>query len=319
VRSLTHNLFLIFFLAAFQYSAFSQEQKGKIASAPDLETGNVYCEIQKPDSERKYYVFRDSKRMAELEIIRTVGDFGAVARLVPKHATSLVHVGDAIYDTSVLVPPEVIQEAQTSAAALPPLHPITAMPLQPMPTPSPTPALAPPAGAPTVPLAAVFGQPPLSPEPVLPVPTPQITGYDLRLVEPQELLNGTYTVSVVPGDWYTVPLRVSYATPPNTVLVAEILPDAEEAAKEIQTLSGDAQRSRLEQFYKTVHFDTQNAPGFENLEGNGILSFSVKGHIAPQATETTKTVRITLHSLPDWETKFQTTFTFSVQPKSPSQ
>jgi len=151
-----------------------------------------------------------------------------------------------------------------------------------------------------------------------PAPTPTITGYDLKFLEPPELLDGTYTVTGVPGDTYTILLRVSYATPPNTLLVAEILPDAEQALVEIQRLSGEAQRSRIEQFYKTVHFDTQNTPGFTNLDGQEILSFSLKGQMASQQGAEIKTVRITLHSLPDWDTQFLAAYNFSLQTKSPT-
>ncbi len=320
MKLIAHSIFIVLFLAACQYSALSQEPRGSIASVPDLETGNVYCEIEKPDPGRKYYAFRDLRRLAALEIISTVGDFGAVARVVPRHACSLIKVGDKIYDTSVVIPPEKIEETQESTAALPPLHPIAAMGLQ-QPTPTPTLPLTPPqlSSAPATSLSAVFGPAPSpSQPPPPPAPTPAITGYDLKLLEPPELLDGTYTVTAVPGDTYTILLRVSYATPPNTLLVAEILPDAEQALVEIQRLSGEAQRSRIEQFYKTVHFDTQNTPGFTNLDGQDILSFSLKGQMAPQQGAEIKTVRITLHSLPDWDTQFQMAFTFSLQTKSPT-
>jgi len=315
VKLIAHSIFIVLFLAACQYSALSQEPRGSIASVPDLETGNVYCEIEKPDPGRKYYVFRDSRRLAALEIISTVGDFGAVARVVPKHACSLIKVGDTIHDTSIVIPPEEIEETQKSTAALPPLHPIAAMGLQ---QPSPTPISPPLPSAPTTSLSAVFGPAPSPSQPTLPAPTPAITGYDLNLLEPPELLEGTYAVTAVPGDTYTILLRVSYATPPNTLLVAEIIPDAEQALVEIQRLSGDAQRSRIEQFYKTVHFDTQNTQGFTNLDGQEILSFSLKGQMASQQGAEIKTVRITLHSLPDWDTQSQVAYNFSLQTKSPT-
>lgn len=319
MKLIAHSIFIVLFLAACQYSALSQEPRGSIASVPDLETGNVYCEIDKPDPERKYYVFRDSRRLAALEIISTVGDFGAVARVVPRHACSLIKVGDKIYHTSIVIPPEEIEKTQESAAALPPLHPIAAMGLQqPSPTPTPMPISPPLPSAPTTSLSAVFGPAPSPSQPTLPAPTPAITRYDLNLLEPPELLEGTYAVTAVPGDTYTILLRVSYATPPNTLLVAEIIPDAERALVEIQRLSGEAQRSRIEQFYKTVHFDTQNTPGFTNLDGQEILSFSLKGQMASQQGAEIKTVRITLHSLPDWDTQFQVAYTFSLQTKSPT-
>lgn len=313
VKRIVQSISVVLFLAACQLPALSQEPKGSIGSAPNLESGNVYCEIAKPDAQKKYYVFRDSRRLAALEIVRTVGDFGAVARVVPKYATSLIQIGDKIYDSSVLVPPEEIEQTQEAAATLPPLHPLTAMSLQ-QPTPSPTPL--PRSSAPSTSLFAVFGPIPSPSQPLTPAPTPAIASYDLRLVEPAELLEGTYTVTGTTGEWYTVLLRVSYATPSNTLLVAEILPDAEQARTEIQSLSGDARRSKTEQFYKTVHFDTQNAPGFANLAGQGILSFSLKGQMASQPGSEMKTVRITLHSLPDREAKFQMAFPFSVKTES---
>ncbi len=315
MKLIAHSIFIVLFLAACQYSALSQEPRGSIASVPDLETGNVYCEIEKPDPERKYFVFRNSRRLAALEIISTVGDFGAVTRVVPSHACSLIKIGDKIYDTSIIIPPEEIEKTQESTAALPPLHPIAAMGLQQpslMPTPPPL------SSAPATSLSAVFGPAPSPSQPTLPAPTPAITGYDLNLLEPPELLEGTYAVTAVPGDTYTILLRVSYATPPNTLLVAEIIPDAEQALVEIQRLSGEAQRSRIEQFYKTVHFDTQKTPGFTNLDGQEILSFSLKGQMASQQGAEIKTVRITLHSLPDWDTQFQVAYTFSLQTKSPA-
>ncbi len=315
MKLIAHSIFIVLFLAACQYSALSQEPRGSIASVPDLQTANVYCEIDKPDPERKYYVFRDSRRLAALEIISTVGDFGAIARVVPSHACSLIKVGDKIYDTSIVIPPEEIEKTQESTAALPSLHPIAAMGLQQpslMPTPPPV------SSASATSLSAVFGPAPSPSQRPPPAPTPAITGYDLKLLEPPELLEGTYAVTGVPSDTYTVLLRVSYATPPNTLLVAEIIPDAEQALVEIQRLSGEAQRSRIEQFYKTVHFDTQNTPGFTNLDGQEILSFSLKGQMASQQGAEIRTVRITLHSLPDWDTKFQMAFTFSVQTKSPT-
>ncbi len=319
MKLIAHSIFIVLFLAACQYSALSQEPRGSIASVPDLETGNVYCEIEKPNPGRKYYVFRNSRRLAALEIISTVGDFGAVARVAPRHACSLIKVGDTIHDTSIVIPPEEIEETRESATALPSLHPIAALGLQqpsPMPTPPSTPP--PPSDTPGTSLSAVFGPAPSPSQLLVPAPTPAITGYDLKLLEPPELLEGTYAVTAVPGKWYTILLRVSYATPPNTLLVAEIIPDAEQALVEIQRLSGDAQRSRIEQFYKTVHFDTQNTPGFTNLDGQEILSFSLKGQMVPQQGAEIKIVRITLHSLPDWETQFQVAYNFSLQTKSPT-
>jgi hypothetical protein len=259
-------------------------------------------------------VFRNTRRLAALEIVTAVGNFGAVARVIPSHATSLIQLGDKIYDSSIVIPAEEIEETQESAAALPPLPPIAAITLQqPPPTPTPPPV----SGAPTASLSSVFGQTPVPSQPTTPAPTPTITGYNLRLLEPPELLEGTYAITGVSGDWYTVPVRVSYATPPNTVLIAEILPDAEQALVEIQRLSGEAQRSKITQFYKTIHFNTQNTPGFTNLGGQGILSFTLKNQIASQQASETKTVRISLHSLPDWETEFQVAFTFSIRAKSP--
>lgn len=105
-------------------------------------------------------------------------------------------------------------------------------------------------------------------------PTDQRIQYDFDIIEPAFLKNNNPEFSVKTGEWYTLPIKVSYEVGTISAFSLMITPDAEDFWTDINFR--DYLSVTPEQYKSTVAFDTKNDPVSPTITGLGTLSFNIK-------------------------------------------
>jgi hypothetical protein len=70
---------------------------GTAENDANIDTANVYVGIKNPDPREPYCVLKDGAVLATLSVVVTVGDFGAVMRIIPAEAAASIKKGDFVY------------------------------------------------------------------------------------------------------------------------------------------------------------------------------------------------------------------------------
>lgn len=141
------------------------------AGTTNASTGNVFFEISNARVGDNYYIYKQGKTLAKLEVVSVVGSFAAVAKITPSNAAPLINKGDAIYSQPA---PEEMALTPLPTRGVSPTEPplgTAPAPTSSIPTfdqllnavPAATPE--PPPTATLAPLSNVIGQPTPSPSP----------------------------------------------------------------------------------------------------------------------------------------------------------
>jgi hypothetical protein len=77
--------------------ALGQQPVGTAENDANIDTANVYVGIKNANPQETYCVVKDGAIVATLNVVTTVGDFGAVMRITPKEAAAKVKKGDSVY------------------------------------------------------------------------------------------------------------------------------------------------------------------------------------------------------------------------------
>ena len=96
------------------------------AGTTNTSTGNVFFEIPNAKVGDNFYLYKQGKTLAKLEVVSVVGSFAAVAKVIPHNAAPLINKGDAIYSIPAPeemaltpLPTQAMAPAETPSGTLP--------------------------------------------------------------------------------------------------------------------------------------------------------------------------------------------------------
>ncbi len=126
------------------------------------------------------------------------------------------------------------------------------------------------------------------------LPVEQHIPYDFDIVEPAFLKNDKPEFSVKTGEWYTLPMKVTYEVGTISAFSAMIIPDAENFWTDINFR--DFLAVTPEQYKNTVAFDTKNNSLSPTITGLGALLFGLKSKAPLQPGQYSKILKCNLYN-----------------------